>query len=109
MTCRQTAVQCHGIFVVRKKQTNARWWIQPPLNTWHLANAGKYLGRGAAGEVYAADWGGLAVAIKVPAESSDVSFDEACSLLQHEEEVYQRLHSRPEGSAGEAGIDRHPQ
>lgn len=59
---------------------------------------------GAAGEVYAADWGGIHVAVKVAAESWDVSFDEAHRLLQHEEEVYRHLYSRMKGSAGVAGI-----
>ena len=80
----------------------------PCLNSWRLGGAGKHLGGGAAGEVYAANWGGLQVAIKVPAESCDVSFEEACSLLQHEEKVYRHICSRVEGSTGATGIYRHP-
>lgn len=77
------------------------------IRAWWVAGAGKFLGVGAAGEVYGADWGGLPIAIKVPAESCDVSYDEALSLLQHEEEVYRFLYRRLEGSAGAAGIDGH--
>ena len=81
----------------------------PRLNTWQLAGAGK---RQAGGQparcVFAYYWGSLRVAIKVPPESCDVSNDEARSLLQYEEEVYRRMCSHVEGSAGPTGIDRLP-
>lgn len=54
--------------------------------------------------MYAADWGGLPVAIKVPAESCDVFYEEARGQLEHEEEVYRRLHSRLEESVGAGRI-----
>lgn len=58
--------------------------------------------------VYAAEWSCRQVAIKMPAESHDCSFDDACSLLEHEEKVYRHLGGQMEGSSGASASDEPP-
>lgn len=62
--------------------------------------AGECLGSGAAGTVYAAEWDGAEIAIKLPSESDECSFDRALHLLQLEEEVYRYLHGHLERCPG---------
>ena len=65
-----------------------------------MVGAGKRLGWGAAGVVYAAEWDGAQVAIKLPSESDDCSLEYARHQLQHEEDVYRHLERRLEECIG---------
>ncbi len=62
--------------------------------------AGKRLGSGAAGVVYAAEWDGAQVAIKLPSKSDDCSLEYTQYQLQHEEEVYRYLEGRLDACIG---------
>ena len=68
--------------------------------------AGKCLGSGAAGSVFAAEWDGAPVAIKVPTESHHCSLDDARQLLQHEEAAYRYLGEHLEGCPGALAVRR---
>ena len=66
----------------------------------HMVGAGKRLGLGAAGVVYAAEWDGAQVAIKLPSESDDCCWKYVRHQLQHEEAVYRYLDRRLEECVG---------
>ncbi len=86
---------------------NARWVRSAAKLLACVLRAGERMNEdGMTSQVIDANWGGVQVAIKVPAKSFELkyTFDEAHSLLQHEEDVYRYLHSRLEGAAGEASV-----
>lgn len=66
------------------------------------AGAGKCLGSGAFGVVYAAEWDGIPVVIKFPGETCDNSFEYTHDLLQHEEEIYRYVDRHLEECTGAA-------
>ena len=89
---------------------SAAWWIDTPGGEVPCcaAGAGECLGSGAAGTVFAAEWDGAQVAIKVPTESDDCSLDDARLLLQLEEEAYRYLDEHLEGCPAGALAVRRP-
>ena len=68
--------------------------------------AGECLGSGAAGTVFAAEWDGALVAIKVPTESDECCLDDARYLLQLEEETYRYLDEHLQGCPGALAVPR---
>lgn len=69
---------------------------------WVWAGAGKCLGSGSFGVVYAAKWDGIPVVIKFAGETCDNSFECTHSLLQHEEAIYRHVDRHLEKCTGAA-------